>query len=101
MNDELINEAWYHSVEERFKDLASAFPDGPLKHREYHQAKIDAAREEAEFWKAAKLEMTKAGVSTLLGVFKTILVLAFVGLLFKFGLGGLAATVAGVPGVDK
>lgn len=78
--------------EERIRTLIArfseeAFPDGPEKHRDYHQAKINSAREEAEFWKAAKMEMAKAGVSTLAGVIKIILGLAFVGLMFKLGLG--------------
>lgn len=70
---------------------AEAFPDGPLKHAEYHQAKINSAREEAEFWKTAKLELTKGGVSVVLWVVKTLLLLAGLGLLYKLGLGGLAA----------
>lgn len=67
-----------------------AFPDGTIKHGEYHQAKINSAKEEAEFWKAAKMELTKGGVSAVLWVAKTILVLAAVGFLYKIGLGGLA-----------
>ena len=67
-----------------------AFPDGTIKHGEYHQAKINSAKEEAEFWKAAKMELTKGGVSAVLWVAKTILVLATVGFLYKIGLGGLA-----------
>lgn len=70
---------------------AEAFPDGPEKHREYHQSKINAAKEEAEFWKAAKMELTKVGVSALVSVVKTVALLAFVGLLYKLGLGGLVA----------
>lgn len=84
--------------EERIKALIArfaedAFPDGPEKHRDYHQAKINSAREEAEFWKAAKMEMAKAGVSTLVGVIKIVLGLAFVGLMFKLGLGAFVTGV--------
>lgn len=39
----------------------------------------------------AKLEMTKVGVSTLFGVLKTVVILALVGALYKFGLGAVAA----------
>lgn len=70
-----------------------AFPDGLEKHRDYHQAKINAAKDEAEFWKAAKLELTKVGVSTIAGVLKIILGLAFVGLLYKLGLGSFASGI--------
>lgn len=73
---------------------SEAFPDGPIKHGEYHQAKINSAKEEAEFWKAAKMELTKGGVSAILWVVKTVLILAAVGFLYKVGLGGLAAGFA-------
>ena len=84
--------------EERFKALIgalviSAFPDGAEKHRDYHQAKINTAKEEAEFWKAAKLELTKVGVLALVSVIKTVIVLALIGLLYKLGLGSLAAGI--------
>lgn len=83
---------------ERFQELldqlkTEAFPDGLEKHREYHQLKINAAKEEAEFWKAAKLELTKVGVSAVVGVVKTILVLALIGLMYKLGLGAIAAAL--------
>lgn len=78
-------------IERRLAAVEGAFPDGPEKHREYHQAKINAAKEEAEFWKTAKLELTKVGVSSLVGVIKTIAILAIVGVLYKFGLGSVAA----------
>lgn len=73
--------------------VLSAFPDGAEKHRDYHQAKINSAKEEAEFWKAAKMELTKVGVSAIAGVIKTIIVLALIGLLYKLGLGSLAAGI--------
>lgn len=79
--------------ERRLAAVEAAFPDGPERHRDYHQAKINSAKEEAEFWKTAKIELTKAGVSTLVGVLKTILVLALVGLLYKLGLGAVAAAL--------
>ena len=71
-----------------------AFPDGPVKHGEYHQAKINSAKEEAEYWKAAKMELTKGGVATVLWVLKTVAILAGVGMLYKLGLGGLLSVVA-------
>lgn len=80
-------------IERRLVAVENAFPDGPEKHRDYHQAKINAAREEAEFWKAAKMELTKIGVSALVGVLKTLLVLTLIGILYKLGLGSLAAAM--------
>lgn len=80
-------------IDRRLTAVEMAFPDGPERHRDYHQAKINSAKEEAEFWKTAKIELTKAGVSTLVGVLKTILVLALVGLLYKLGLGAVAAAL--------
>lgn len=84
--------------EERFKALvgamfATAFPDGTTSHFDYHQRKINAAKEEAEFWKAAKLKLVEGGVSAIAGVVKTILLLSLLGLLYKFGLGHLASEV--------
>lgn len=81
------------ALERRLIEVEGAFPDGPVKHFEYHQAKINAAKEEAEFWKTAKVELTKAGVSTLVSVIKTVLVLALVGLMYKLGLGAVAAAL--------
>lgn len=83
----------------RIKELIAelteeAFPDGAVKHGEYHQAKINSAKEEAEYWKAAKMELTKGGVATVLWVLKTVAILAGMGLLYKFGLGGLIGMVA-------
>ncbi len=82
--------------QERFKALIDklseeAFPDGPAKHGEYHLAKITSAKEEAEFWRAARLELAKVGVSALVGVVKAVLVLALVGFLYKLGLGAVVA----------
>lgn len=68
-----------------------AFPDGAARHKEYHQSKINAAKEEAEFWKAAKLELTKVGVSAVVSVFKAVAILAILGFLYKVSLGSVAA----------
>ena len=85
--------------QERFKALigqltVEAFPDGPVKHFEYHQSKINSAKEEAEFWRAAKMELTKVGVSALVGVVKTVVLLAFFGMLYKLGLGTVVASLS-------
>ena len=89
---EVRERAAAQSVIEALK--AEAFPDGPQKHAEYHQAKINTAKEEAEFWRAAKAELTKVGIKALTGVIKTVLLLALAGLLYKIGLGGLVGVVA-------
>ena len=73
--------------------VEGAFPDGPEKHAAYHLAKINAAKEEAEFWKSAKQELTKNGVAALFGVIKTVLILAAVGLMYKLGFGSVADSI--------
>ena len=88
-----VTEAEWTELERRISAVESAFPSGPLPHREYHQAKENAAREEAEFWKAAKLELTKVGVSTVFGIVKLIGMLALLGILYKMGLGNVASAI--------
>lgn len=80
-------------LEQRISEVEGAFPDGPEKHAAYHQAKINAAKEEAEFWKSAKLELTKNGVAALFGVLKIILTLAALGMMYKLGLGTVAEQI--------
>ena len=101
-NDDLDEALALHAQEERaayqhmLTDLITrAFPDGPENHRGYHQAKIDTAREEAEFWKVAKQELTKVGVSAIAGVVKTLAVLALIGLAYKIGFGPVVAKLFG------
>lgn len=77
-------------VERRVDAIEKAFPDSMEKHYDYHKAKIDAAREEAEFWKFAKLKLSEVGISAIGGVFKVVLTIALVGLLYKVGLGAIA-----------
>lgn len=43
------------------EEVLEAFPDGPLKHRQAHEAWIAARRSEAEFWKELKLDIAKKG----------------------------------------
>lgn len=77
-------------LERRIVIVEGAFPDGPEKHAAYHLAKINAAKEEAEFWKSAKQELTKNGVAALFGVLKIVLTLAAIGLMYKMGFGFVA-----------
>lgn len=81
-----VSEKEWNEIERRLAAVELAFPDGPEKHRDYHQGLINAAREEAEFWKAAKMELTKIGISTIFGVAKIVGMLALLGLMYKLGL---------------
>lgn len=74
-------EGWRHYIDE-FK--AEAFPDGPIAHRESHQAMISAAKTEAEFWQSLKLEIAKKSI---FGIAQILLILVAAGLAAKFGLG--------------
>jgi hypothetical protein len=82
-----------HLLEKRIVVVEGAFPDGPEKHAAYHQAKINAAKEEADFWRTAKAEVTKNGVAAVFGVIKIIATVAALALMYKLGLGALAGQV--------
>jgi hypothetical protein len=66
----------------------AAFPDGAEAHRAAHQAMMDAAKEEKEFWQGLKAEIAKKSIWGILHIL-TILVIA--GLAAKFGLGAVVA----------
>ena len=51
---------------ELLSELMEAFPEGPIKHREVHEAWILAKRAEVEFWRELKLDIAKKGVWGLL-----------------------------------
>lgn len=82
-----------HLLERRLLLVEGAFPDGPEKHAAYHQAKINAAKEEADFWKTAKAEVTKNGVAAVFGVIKIIATIGALALMYKLGLGAIAGQV--------
>jgi hypothetical protein len=65
-----------------------AFPDGVAAHRAAHQAMIDAAKQEAEFWRGLKVEIAKKSIW---GILQILVILLGAGLAAKFGLGGIAA----------
>lgn len=68
--------------------MSRAFPDGdPESHRDYHQAKIDAAVAEKEFYQSLKMKLAEAGA---LGALKLVLWLLMM---------GLGAAIAGKFGV--
>ena len=66
-----------------------AFPDSPAAHRIAHQAMIDAANSEADFWRGLKLEIAKKSIW---GVLQILLILAVAGVAAKFGLAPSAIT---------
>ena len=68
--------------EEKFKIIMNAFPDGIQNHRNAHQAMIDAAKAQENFWKELKLDLTKKGIW---GILTVLVGLALVGLAAKVG----------------
>lgn len=77
-------------------DLLGAFPDGDVEgHCTYHMNKIQAAKAEEEFWKTAKQEAIKNGVSGMFAVLKIVFGLALVGLAYKLGIGPAVAKMLG------
>lgn len=84
-------------VDEVKVELLRAFPNGDvIGHCEYHDSKIKAAQAEAEFWKVAKEEAIKKGVSGLVAVLKTVMLLSLLGLAYKVGIGPAVAKMLGV-----
>lgn len=63
-------------------NIAEAFPDGPLKHREAHEVWIAAKSAETKFWQELKLDVAKKGTWAVLVI---ILGLFMVGVSAKFG----------------
>ena len=51
----------YHNI----KQLINAFPDGPEKHRDYHQSLIDANLAQKKFWDDLTLELKKGGIKAI------------------------------------
>mgnify|MGYP001767084073 CR=1 FL=1 len=82
---------------EWLEGVLEAFPERDVKgHRDYHENKIKAAKAEEEFWKVAREEFTRVGVSAIAGVIKVVAVLAIVTVAYKFGLGPTVAKLLGV-----
>lgn len=78
--------------EERERDLVKeeiaalkeeAFPDGASAHKLAHQAMIDAANAEQEFWQSLKKEVISKSIW---GILRILGILIFAGLLAKAGL---------------
>lgn len=64
------------------ESLTDAFPDGPVKHREVHEAMIAASNAEAIFWTELKLDVAKKGTW---GILVIILGLLLAGIAVKTG----------------
>jgi len=60
-----------------------AFPDGAEAHKAAHQAMINAAKDQADFWKGLKQEVAKRSLG---GILHVLIVLMFAGLALKLGL---------------
>ncbi len=85
---------WLKEFKEEFM---AAFPGEDLKkHHDYHEARDSAAKAEEEFWKAAKSEALKHGISGLFTVLKFVLIMFVLGVAYNFGLGPVVAKVLGV-----
>lgn len=79
-----------HEARERraYRELFDqAFPEGDLAgHRAYHEARIEAAKAEEEFWRVAKETLIKKGVTSLVWLVGVIASLAVLGLAVNLGL---------------
>lgn len=81
----------FDEIMDELRNISSAFaknPDGTVDfdgHRRYHEAMIQAASAQEQFWRELKLEIAKKGVWGLLTI---ICGLVIVGIAAKFGIGG-------------
>lgn len=83
-------------IREMREEMLSGFPNGDLKaHADFHEARNRAAKAEEEFWRAAKSEALKQGVSGAIAVLKAVGVLALLAMAYKVGLGPAVAKVFG------
>jgi hypothetical protein len=80
--DHLSMEQKIDTALELLEEMSIAFPDGPAKHREAHEAWIEAKHAEAKFWNELKLDVAKKGVWGLLII---VLGLTLLGLATKVG----------------
>lgn len=72
-------------IDERLGVLKEeAFPDGPAAHKQAHQAMIDAANAQKEFWHSLKNEII---TKSIWGILRILAILLAAGVVAKFGLG--------------
>lgn len=92
-------EAQLAAILDEVRRLHGAFPrteDGECDlegHRRYHEAMIEAAREQAKFWRELRLDLAKKG---LYAVIVFALLLMFAGALAKLGLATVLTPPAAV-----
>jgi hypothetical protein len=90
-----INESSQHEKEDishkldsilrQLEEISYAFPAGPHKHREEHEAWMEAKKAEKDFYNSLKQEIMKKGVAGIIGLVLIIIGLAVTGLMAKFG----------------
>jgi hypothetical protein len=71
-------------ADHKFSALSRAFPDGVEGHRAAHEAMINAAKAQEQFWRELRLDMAKKG---LWAVFVVVCGLILTGLSIKLGWG--------------
>lgn len=62
---------------EMLDEIMQAFPEGPQKHREVHEAWLEAKKAETEFWKELKLDIAKKGAWGLLILILGLILIGF------------------------
>jgi hypothetical protein len=67
-----------HIIDE-LEDLSFAFPEGPIKHREAHEAWLKAKKAEEDFYVSLKTEIMKKGIAGIFAIIALILGLALTG----------------------
>lgn len=70
-------------VNAQFNMIMKAFPEGIEMHAKGHQAQIDAAKEQIEFYRALKVELAKKSVW---GILQILIFLCAAGVAAKFGI---------------
>lgn len=73
------------TIKDNLHAMERAFPDGAESHRNAHQALIDAANEEKEFYRMLKHEAAKKGLAGMWYVFCVLCGLAAIGIAVKMG----------------
>ena len=71
---------------DRVKQIELAFPDGPLKHREAHEAWMEAKKSEKEFYDGLKKAVMEKGIAGFFLLIFAVIGLAVTGLMAKLGI---------------
>lgn len=71
---------------DRVKEIEMAFPDGPLKHREAHEAWMEAKKSEKEFYDNMKKAIMEKGIAGFFVLVFAVIGLSITGLMHKLGL---------------